>query len=79
MISLTTLQLVVEGTHSGVAPGHMLSAWMGLLTNSKVEMIGAVLQSVAVVLDQTDEHYVTAAHPHPTPFVTNDHASTGEL
>ena len=74
---MTTLQLVVQGTGSGVPPGQMLSAWMGLLNNSKAEMIGAVLQSVSVVLSQTDEHYATATHPHTTPFAV-DSPITGE-
>ena len=75
-ISCTALQMVVEGTGSGVPPGRMLSAWAALLNNSKAELIAAVLQSVAVVLTQTDEHYATAAHPHSTPFVS-DVPSTG--
>jgi len=78
VISVTTLQLVVQGTGSGVPPGQMLSAWMGLLNNSKAEMIGAVLQSVSVVLSQSDEHYATAAHPHTTPFAV-DSPITGEF
>lgn len=68
---MTTLQLVVQGTGSGVPPGQMLSAWMGLLNNSKAEMIGSVLQSVSVMLSQTDEHYATATHPHTTPFAVD--------
>lgn len=40
----------------------MLSAWMGLLINSRAEMVAAVLRSVSVLLSHPDELYLETDH-----------------
>lgn len=53
-ISSASLQMVVEDER-------LMSAWMGLLVNSKAELMTAVLHGLAVVISQPDEKYVDNA------------------
>lgn len=52
LISTSTLEIVVTGS------ARLLTAWMDLLVNTKPEMVAAVLNSVALILSQSDEAYV---------------------
>jgi len=65
VISLSTLQLVIDSTGTGTSSAStnssLLISWMDLLQSSKPELIAAVLHSVAKVLNQQDTLFLPSA------------------